>query len=207
MTNVNFGCGLSAADGWINYDASPTLRLQRLPLIGVLGKILVSPRFPDLVRYGDVVHGLPESSASADSVYCSHVLEHLSLEDLRLALFEVFRIMRSGAVFRGVLPDLEQDAKAYLSDVSVDACSKFMYATCLGHVQRPYGFVGRLRALIGNNHHLWMWDYKGLEDELKKIGFVEIRRAFYRDSIEPAFNFVEDLTRWEGCLGFECRRP
>lgn len=206
MTKINFGCGLSVAVGWTNYDASPTLRAQRLPVIGELGKVLVKPRFPDSVRFGDIVRGLPEPSSTADIVYCSHVLEHLSLKDLRLALSEVLRVMRPGAIFRGVLPDLEVDTKAYLTDVSVDACSKFMRTTCLGHEQRPHGFMGRLRALIGNSHHLWMWDYKGLEDELKKAGFVEIRRAVYHDSNNPAFNAAEDLGRWEGCLGFECRK-
>ncbi|HEX6859864.1 MAG TPA: hypothetical protein VF138_06660, partial [Caulobacteraceae bacterium] len=55
---VQYGCGLSAPDGWLNFDASPTLRLQRLPLVGRLltrGRV----RFPEAVRYGDITRGLP----------------------------------------------------------------------------------------------------------------------------------------------------
>ena len=207
MTMINFGCGLSVATDWINYDASPTMRLQRLPLVGTLAKSLVKPRFPDLVRYGDIARGMPEEACSADLVYCSHILEHLSLTDCRLALAEVLRILKPGGVFRGVLPDLEADVRAYLADPSADACSAFMRATSLGHVRRSLGLVGRLRALLGNSQHLWMWDYKGLAAELQSAGFVDIRRAQYNDSAYPAFVAIEDLGRWDACLGFECRKP
>jgi SAM-dependent methyltransferase len=206
MKKINFGCGLSAADDYVNYDSSPTLRLQRLPLIGSFAKSFVKPRFPDLVTYGNISKGLPEPSASADFVYCSHVLEHLSLADFRLALAEVFRILKPGGIFRGVLPDLESEVRAYLADDSVDACSRFMRSSSLGQEQRPSGLVGRLRSLIGNSQHLWMWDYKGIAAELEHTGFVEIRHAEYGDSRYPEFETVEDPDRWVNCLGFECRK-
>ena len=56
---VNFGCGLSVDVGWANYDASPTLRLQRLPIFAPLAKAWIKPRFPDVVCYGDIIRGLP----------------------------------------------------------------------------------------------------------------------------------------------------
>ncbi|WPL19412.1 hypothetical protein Thiowin_04533 [Thiorhodovibrio winogradskyi] len=58
MQMINFGCGLSVAPGWKNYDASPTLRLQRIPLLGRVAQSLIKPRFPTDAIYGDVVHGL-----------------------------------------------------------------------------------------------------------------------------------------------------
>ena len=30
---VQFGCGFSAPEGWINYDSSPTLRFEKLPTL------------------------------------------------------------------------------------------------------------------------------------------------------------------------------
>ena len=54
---VQYGCGLSCPAGWLNFDASPTLRLQRLPAIGRL--FVNSVRFPDRVHYGDIRKGLP----------------------------------------------------------------------------------------------------------------------------------------------------
>ena len=208
MNKVNFGCGpFATVPGWTNYDASPTLRLQRLPIIGFFAKDIIGPRFSDLAYYGDVVRGLPVPSSSVDFVYCSHVLEHLSLEDLRLALIEVSRILRPGAIFRGILPDLESEVHYYVADVLPDACSTFMRRTFLGQERRPRGLISRLRGLIGNSQHLWMWDFKGLAAELENAGFVHIRRAVFNDSAYSEFLAAEDGDRWENCLGFECRMP
>src|SRR5215470_7850839 len=102
---VQYGCGVSCPAGWVNFDASPTLRLQRLSVAGpLLGK--AGPRFPDGVRYGDILNGLPIADGTADGVYASHVLEHLSLADCAAALRNTFRLLRPGGVFRLVITDL-----------------------------------------------------------------------------------------------------
>ncbi len=58
---VQYGAGFSGPDGWVNFDASPTLRIQKIPAIGsVLAKLSGNAEpFPESVRYGDVVKGLP----------------------------------------------------------------------------------------------------------------------------------------------------
>ena len=151
---INFGCGLSIAEGWQNYDASPTLLLQRTPILGWVAKQVIKPRFPDLVKYGDIVRGLPEPDAAVDYIYCSHILEHLALEDFRLALREVLRVLKPGGVFRGVLPDLEADIRNYLADTRDDACLHFMEASGLGTKLRFRGFLGLLRVLSDGPHEL-----------------------------------------------------
>ena len=113
--NIHFGCAWSAPDSWANYDASPTLRFERIPLIGKL-YTKNDNRFPDNVEYGNIVKGLPISNNSCDYVYCSHVLEHLSLNDCRRALKNTHRIMKNGGVFRLVLPDLEFHVKEYIDN-------------------------------------------------------------------------------------------
>jgi hypothetical protein len=58
---VQYGCGLSSPDSWINFDASPNLWLERLPVLGrfysgtknLEGRIVRS-RFPENIRYGDI---------------------------------------------------------------------------------------------------------------------------------------------------------
>lgn len=145
MKAVNFGCGLNVAADWVNFDASPTLRLQRLPLVGRVARALIRPPFPNLASFGDIVRGLPLSPDSVDLAYSSHVLEHLSLRDFRQALAEVLRILKPGGVFRGVLPDLEVEARTYLADLADDACSRFMQRTYLGVCDRQRGLSGLLR--------------------------------------------------------------
>lgn len=202
---VQYGCGASAPDGWVNFDASPTLRIQRWPL---LGPILVSNRvrFPDGVRYGDIVSGLPLGDGCCRAVYCSHVLEHLSYEDCRLALKETHRILESGGTFRGVLPDLERHVHDYLATGTCDAALTFMSDTLLGQVRRPRGALALMHTAFGNTAHRWMWDFKSLESALQQAGFRSIRRAYFGDSQTSQFVAVENRSRWDGCLGFECTR-
>ena len=33
---VQYGAGNQAVEGWLNFDASPTLRIQKIPIIGRL---------------------------------------------------------------------------------------------------------------------------------------------------------------------------
>ncbi|MDP2024894.1 methyltransferase domain-containing protein [Sulfuriferula sp.] len=202
---VQYGCGLSAPDGWRNFDASPTLRLQRIPIVGALvtrGRT----RFPANVHFGDVVRGLPVASRSCDAVYCSHVLEHLGLDDLRTALRETYRILRPRGVFRGVLPDLEVLARAYISDPSADAATTFVQATLMGTESRASGLKGIVEMALGNSRHLWMWDYKSLAAELTAAGFKDVRPARFGDGSLPQFKDIEQRDRWEDSLGFECTR-
>jgi hypothetical protein len=203
---IQFGCGLSAPPGWRNFDVSPTLRLQRLPLIGsrLHGKNL--PLFPANVEYGDIVHGLPVPVNSCRGIYSSHVLEHLALADLRTSLVNVYSYLQNGGVFRLVVPDLETLARSYLASGDANASLVFMEHTGLGKPTRPRTLPAFLHEWIGNSSHLWMWDFKSMSAELSRVGFREIRRAELGDSKDARFNDVEDEERWKDCLGMECVR-
>ena len=196
---VQYGCGWSAPKEWRNFDASPTLRFERLRFIGHFYTKNES-RFPENVEYGDIVKGLPIQAASCKAVYCSHILEHLSLKDFRIALRNTSEILRPSGIFRLVLPDLEYFAKRYIDNTSIEAALEFMTATSLGHESRSRGVKGLISVWLGNSQHLWMWDYKSIQAELESAGFVGIRRASFGDSFEPMFGKVEEIGRWENCL-------
>ena len=201
---VQFGCGLSAPNEWINFDASPTLRLQRIP---VLGRVVRKVVFPPNVRFGNILTTLPGiSQNSCDGVYCSHVLEHLSLQDCRKALSNSYNILKQGGIFRCVLPDLEFAIQQYLhlkKIGDVDASLKFMQSTALGLDEKPKGFKNRMIAMLGNYQHLWMWDEASLCKELKQVGFSTVRAAKFNDSADKTFEFVEGEGRFYGALAFE----
>ncbi len=204
---VQFGCGpTSAPEGWINFDISPTLRLQRLPLLAFVGR-QVGPIFPPSARVGDIRRGLPIPASSCAGMYSSHVLEHLSLEDARRAFGYSYMHLHLGGVFRFVLPDLERLVRDYLNSDDDAAALRFMRDARLGREVRPKGLVAWLREWIGNTAHLWMWDFKSIARELDNAGFVGIRRAQFGDSADPRFKEVEDKGRWDSCLGVECQRP
>ena len=203
--NVQYGCGLSDPDGWKNFDSSPTLMLKKIPLVGLfIKKVDFSPR----ILYGDILKGLPKiNSENCDAIYCSHVLEHLSLNDLRLALLNTFKLLKPGGVFRFVLPDLEYSIDHYTNrrnNGELDAANKFMYETMLGIENRPKSIKDKIIFLFGNSHHLWMWDKHTMNIELENTGFTYIRYCFFNDSLNLNFLNVEEKSRFENAIAFEC---
>ena len=205
---VQYGCGMSVpdADGWRHFDASPTLVFERIPVIGRL-YTKNGTRFPPSVEFGDIVRGLPVAGQTLDGVYCSHVLEHLALDDFRIALRNTYHMLKPGGLFRMVLPDLEHLVDRYLRDPSPAAALEFMRDTDMGSETRPRSLKGFLVSWIGNAVHRWMWDFRSLEAELEQAGFTGVRRAALGDSPDPMFRQLEDPDRWENALGVECRRP
>ena len=203
---VQYGCGLSCPDHWINYDSSPTLRAQRIPLIG---KIITKSRvrFPDRVKYGDIVKGLPHARESVDYLYCSHVLEHLSLSEFRIALRNSRAILKNGGVFRLVMPDLSYLIDQYRSQRDQSSAGiDFIRGTLMGVESRPTSLWERLISGLGNAHHLWLWDEEGAREELHSAGFQDVRSCGFGDSGVPHFKLVEDEERFRNSLALECRR-
>lgn len=203
---TQFGCGLCAPTQWLNFDASPTLRLQKLPVVGKYVPAGPFGKFPLNVAYGDIVKGLPISDNSVELLYCSHVLEHLSLSEFRTALQNCHRVLRPNGIFRLVVPDLEFMARHYVNSTATEAALEFMQETYLGKKERQRSFAAFLKEWLGGSHHLWMWDYKSLANELNQVGFTDIRRAFYGNSGTALFDQVEDPERWEKALGIQCRK-
>ena len=160
-------------------------------------------RFPANVEYGDVVKGLPLEIGSCTGIYASHVLEHLSLEDFRIAIRHTYRLLQRSGRFRLVVPDLEILARRYLDTQQAEAAEIFVRETSLGKIERPRGLRGFVRAWLGNSQHLWMWDFKALKAELTSAGFVNIRRCEFGDSDDPKFLEVEVAERFVDALAVE----
>lgn len=93
---VNLGCGARWRPDWINIDF-----------------------------HGDNIHvfqhnllqGVPLPDASADGIYLSHCLEHFAPQDAEAFLRECCRALKPSGILRVVVPDLEQVARFYLTEV------------------------------------------------------------------------------------------
>ncbi|WP_343673099.1 methyltransferase domain-containing protein [Chitinophaga sp.] len=207
---VQYGCGMSSPQGWKNFDASPTLRLQQLPLIGNLLKQRMHITFPDNVLQGDIIKGLPGiAENAADGVYCSHVLEHLTYEDFLIAVRNTYRILKPGGIFRCVVPDLEKAAREYVEDLTnhdQEANAKFLQKTRLGKTHRRRGIKGLLQNTYGNSDHLFMWDTLSLSNELYRAGFSYVRPATFNDSEDEMFKLVESEGRFKNAVALEARK-
>lgn len=67
---------------------------------------VVRKRFPKHMKCGDIVAGLPIKESSYSGVHASHVLEHFSIDDFRVALLNTHRLLKQNGTFRLVVPDL-----------------------------------------------------------------------------------------------------
>ena len=196
---IHYGCGLCAPDGWLNFDASPRLRLERMFGLRNLIRGSVGLRFPANVRPGDIVQGLPIADGTASGVYCSHVLEHLPRDDVPSALGNTLRMLRIGGLFRLVLPDLQWRAVRYLKAAERGdpaAADALIEACLLGTRKAPRGLVSRIRNQFGRNAHLWMYDFAAVKLLLERAGFAAIRRCQIGDCQDPMFALVEEVGRF-----------
>jgi Methyltransferase domain len=205
---VQYGCGWSAPQEWTNFDASLTLKWERLPVLG-RSYTKNARRFPPNVKPGDIVKGLPMPEESCQGVYASHVLEHLALEDFHKALQNTYRILRKRGVFRLVVPDLEWSTREYIArlDRGEPNANEFLLrATHLGSETRERGLTGLARKIFNKSAHLWMWDQTSLTHALRDHGFHQIRRCRFGDCEDSMFSLVEDHSRFENAVAMEGRR-
>jgi SAM-dependent methyltransferase len=211
---VHYGCGSSAVPGWINFDASPTLFIQKVPVLGRVLKPRLNCVFDPQVRFGDIVRGLPIESNSADGVFCSHVLEHLPLKDFHRALDETFRMLRpKTGRFRCIVPDLESFVREYKEalagplEARGSAAESFCRETMLGIEERRRGLRGRLEQWLGNRAHCWMWDRYGLEKALRDHGFENVEPFEKGACDDEMFLRPERDHQFHKGFGLQCTKP
>jgi SAM-dependent methyltransferase len=205
---VQYGCGCWAPEQRINFDASPTLRFEQLPLIGQLYN-RNTQRFPKNLRYGEVTRRLPVADNSCRGVCCSHVLEHLSLEDFDGAIAETLRILAPDGIFGLVVPDLEEAAREYLDGIrngNPHANSVFMRTINLGVERRSTNPLSLVSDWLGNSRYLWMWDHHSLTAKLLEHGFKEVRRAQFNDCEDSMFRAVEDRGRFDRACVLQAKK-
>ena len=218
-TRVQFGCGLCAPDGWLNFDSTPTLWVARLPLSRTMAAVIqraaqaqpgnhlhlmLANLRNTRARYGDITRGLPLPNGSVQQLYASHVIEHLPLNATRDALQECRRLLAPDGLFRLVVPNLRYLAKRYLDAVNHQDDRHAAIQFCLesGMGSSSWGPVwSRLR---GDRHHL-MHDVASLTLLLEEAGFSNVRQAHFGDS-QLDFSAVEDPERWRepDNIGLEC---
>lgn len=215
---VQFGAGNEAIPGWVSFDSSPTLVIQKIPVLGRLLRPKLNCVFDDDIKYGDIVKGLPLTDNNVDGLFCSHVLEHLSYSDFSTALKNCFRYLKGG-VFRIIVPDLEWYIRRYVTSkqgsdsTSVAKASiEFMKGTCLGLEESRLTIRRRLVDAFRGSGHRWMWDYDALSTALADHGFVDIKRFKQGECEDEMFlkperdhQFGEKESPYG--LAIECRKP
>lgn len=89
---LNAGCGGIYSTEWNNMDLQPSRHVVR----------------------HDIRKPLPYPDCGFDAVYSSHVLEHLTFEDGKCFMREMYRVCKPGGICRIVVPDYEEACRQYL---------------------------------------------------------------------------------------------
>ena len=119
---------------------------------------------PDLI---DDVFALNEiKDDSIDLIYACHVLEHADYEESARALKRWYTVLKVGGVLRVAVPDMEAHFAHYFYHKDLRA----LHSTFWGSQRHPY------------DYHKNGWDFQKLKEDLKSVGFSDIRRYDWRET-------------------------
>jgi predicted SAM-dependent methyltransferase len=180
---LNLGCGSQIADGWVNVDYALGARLMKIPPFALLNRHLrfFSMEWDDRIFIHDLRKRFPWSNGSADAIYSSHTLEHLTKGDGRNFLGECFRVLRPGGVLRIVVPDLEAYIAKYRNQ-ELDADDFLINLDVLS--DRTGGFFKRLLLPYISYPHQCMYDTRRLIQIMHESGFNAEPKEPFESGIE-----------------------
>ncbi len=153
VRKLNLGAGSTALAGYINIEKNPRCT-------GV-----------DILR--DLRLGLPFADSSVDEILASHIVEHLTIEELLDLMEECFRVLKPGAEMKIVVPLLESatlDHKLFPSNGSFD---------CFAHDAAEYF----------NRNFAWELTFRALEPKRPPEMLYEILTVVFRakkDDVAPS---------------------
>jgi predicted SAM-dependent methyltransferase len=198
---VNIGCGTSPSEGWKNFDNTPSIKLshspfkfQLLKLFGLLNSSQIENvkwNMKNKILYADATKRIPLDDSSAECIYCSHMLEHLSRDGARLFLKEALRVLDHGGVLRIAVPDLQHLINNYIANKDAD---EFMAKL---HVSAPPLNFLRQKLLLffmGYRHHQWMYDGASLSKLMLELGF---KNVIVQDAGKTCINNFKGLNLFE----------
>jgi len=155
---VNFGSFSNMFyQGWVNTDV---LNMQEYATRNKYKFIQI-----------DVAKKLPFPDNSIDLAYSSHMLEHLNTEEGYNFLKECFRCMKSKAVIRISVPDVEKIIKYYQSN------QMNMFDELNGNCSKTDFQSGKLWSILFEGCKI-AYDFNGLKILGEKAGFVVERKNF-----------------------------
>ena len=179
---VNFGCGMTPTEGWVNYDNSFAIKLANSSFLYLLAKSLrilsvaqienVEWNKKHKIYFADATKKIPLRDNSVECLYTSHMLEHVSREGVIVFLKEVMRLLEVNGVLRVAVPDLRIAINNYLSEEDADSFMKGIHV----EAQPISKLIDKFRLFVtGYRHHQWMYDGKSLSLLMEELGFRDVR--------------------------------
>jgi predicted SAM-dependent methyltransferase len=162
VRRLNWGCGKSAAEGWLNSDRNPG---------------------PQVDIVGDIRKGLPLEDASIDYITSQHALQEVPFPDLVPALEELRRMLKPGGVLRLVVPNLDRGIQAYLRG------EREYFPVPDGDARSLGGKF--IVHILWYSHSRIMFTFDFLEELLRTAGFRRVVRCGFRHTASPHPEIVD----------------
>lgn len=178
---VNIGCGRTPTEGWVNFDNTPAINLSHSPLKYWIAKslrLLTPPQIENVewnktnkIGFADATKRIPLRDGTAECIYTSHMVEHLSREGANAFLNEALRVLEVGGVLRIAVPDLRIAIGEYEETRDAD---KFMEGLLV--TAPPLNTLKQKVFLLasGYRHHQWMYDGQSLSKLMTMLGFQHV---------------------------------
>jgi predicted SAM-dependent methyltransferase len=147
--DLHLGSGTKYLPGFVNIDANP---LQKMDM------------------WLDVRCGLPFASGSVDSIYSTHMIEHLYPDELDDLLRECARVLKSGHGIRIVVPSLSNAIVAFQQERR-----EWFYDSYPRHFDSLGGRFSNF--VFCDGQHRTAFDLTYLDEVLRKAGFREVAES------------------------------
>lgn len=147
--HLHLGCGPNYLPGFVNIDANPLRKVD---------------------MWLDVRCGLPFANQSVDSIYSTHMIEHLYPDELEALLRDCARILKPAAGLRLIVPSLRSAVRAYQ-----DNRRDWFHDSFPRHFDSVGGRFSNFMFCDGQ--HRTAFDFGYLEEMLCKSGFREARES------------------------------
>lgn len=203
---LHLGCGTRTPEGWLNVDAALGARLAKLrplrPLLRATGAFRLA--WSDAITIHDLRRPFPWPDASAEAIYSSHTLEHLSKFDGARFLDECARVLAPGGVVRIAVPDLAALVAEYEKGVlpAVDLIDRLGVAW----THPDDGWLKRLLAPYVRYPHRCMYDARSLLTALGSRGLLAQQSPPLLSRI-PDIDDVECVERVRDSVIVEAQKP
>lgn len=145
-------------------------------------------------KFCDIVHDLKKPLPFPDNtflnIYSSHVLEHFYHNELVELLKEIYRILKTGGVFKICVPDASIYIKAYCNPGSFDPGFYIRHKPSF-HYYSNIDYVNYMAYMNGN--HKMMFDEKNLPKILESVGFRNVKKRDFDPQVDLEKRDYESL--------------
>ncbi len=143
------------------------------------GKIIISGYVnidihPDnfLVIKDDVRYLNKFEKEKITEIYACHILEHFPRKEIKKILKRWYNLLQPNGVLLVCVPDFEMISNRYQQTKNIKELNGGIYGA----------------QDCKENFHYHCWDFNSLKKDLEKVGFVEINRYNWKESISKDLN-------------------